>query len=636
MRDYKWRTGSSGTEGITTVFVDSYTGSDVFGTGTRANPYKTLTKAFNANSTKPTTIVCRGRFSEDLTGNHVCSINGDYLGAAMFDGLDTYMLYGFGHSNLIIKNIPALASPASPLLAGVGRASNAYSVGNAVIVYGVAGSSAVLARCAAYMGVLGPTHASSAANKYIVFASPKNNANYRISIAGASTGKNMSNTFYDCAVANRAKHYGANYNFAADLFANFAMIANDAGNDTFENCLFAADCHWYYFSGNDASSPYEELTVTGATSSARQQSLLAALEEKYDQDQVAEANRKRPTFTNCIFSSQTSSQLFNNPSADDFTLKPGCDADVYVSSLLGDAQYIGALPPALSIPIMDDSEGVAGTWDENSASGCVIVDDNKICLDTESASLVGEILSKVISLNPLTTQLNGVFANFLSKFADYNAYANKNSIFSQNTYGPGDTLPVGRYLVTENVSYGEETIAAGDILVVAEANTSFSSEVAAALAIEITEPNVMEVIYCRCRSAIYARVGTNDNLQAGATYLNDSGKSIRYHNRTIVNGESFVCMIDNEHFTCAADSEATIAVLFDDTRVPAVDWCPAQLFGEYFVAKSAGAIQKDAFNVPLSSGNYMSYQTAGLLKSTMDRKYVQFAVKINRYAASNN
>ena len=631
-REYKWRTAPSGTEGTTTVYVDSYTGSDTFGTGTRANPYRSLTKAYNAKTTIPATIVCRGSFSEDLTGNHGCAINGDYFGAAVFDGRDQYMLYGFGHSNLIIKNVAALVSPSSRLLAGVGRANSASTVGNANDVYGVSGSSALLARCAAYMGTLGCTRA--AANKYVAFVRPRCNAAFRVSIAAAGSGNVMSNTYAHCAITDRQKHDTGNMTFAICLFADFAMIANDAGNDAYQNCLFAADCKWYYLTGTNTDSTYYELTVTGATSAARQASLLAALEAKYDELGVAENNRKRPVFTNCVFSAQTAAQLFNNPAADDYTIIPGCDADTYVTGVLGDAQYIGALPPALNIPIMDDSTGQAGTWDEKSASGCVIVDDDKICIDSASASPDGEILSKVVCINPLTTQLNGVFAQFGSRFRSYGAYANKDSIFTGNTYASGVALPTGRFVVTEEVLYGEETIGAGGIIVVTEANTHFTSEAAGALALEINEPNVMEVVYCRCRSAIYARVGTGDTLQAGATYLNDSGKTITYHNRSIVNGESFVCMINGESFTCAADSSATIAVMFDDTRVPSVEWCPAQLFGEYFVAKSGGAIQKDAYDIPLSSGNYMSYQTSGLLKSTMDRRYVQFAIKVKRDAPS--
>ena len=636
MRPYKWRTAPSGTEGTSTVYVDSYTGSDVFGDGTRNNPYKTLTKAFNAKTTKPGTIVCRGQFSEDLTGNHSCAINGDYFGAAIFDGLDQYMLYGFGHSNLIIKNIPPLVSPASPLLAGVGRALNANNVGLADRVDGLAGSSALLARCTSYMGVLGCT--SGAANKYIAFVSPRcePSAN-KISIAGSGSNV-ISNTYYNCRIQNRQKHYGAVMNFSICLFSDFDMIANDAGNDKFDNCLFDADCHWYYLVGNNVTAGnYYELQITGTTSAERQASLLAALEAKYDELGVAESSRKRPVFTNCIFSTQTASELFTAPEMDNVTLKAGCDADVFVSSLLGDAQYIGALPPSMDIPIMDDSEGVPETWDEHSASGCVVVDDNRICIDTESESALGELLSKVIVINPLTTQLNGVFAQFSSRFANLGAIANKDSIFGEqpNEYAAGDLLPVGRYIVTNEVTYGEEHIAGWETLVVSQTGTSFTSEFEGTKAIEIVEPNVMEVLYCRCRGAVYARVGVNDDLQAKATYLNDSGFPVTYHGRTIEDGESFVCMIDGEHFG-AENSDATIAVMFDDTRVPVVDWCPAQLFGEYFVAKFAGAIRKDEYGIPLSTGNYMTYQTQGLLKSTMDRKYVQFAVKVNRYDTGND
>ena len=64
MRDYVWLTNPSGTEGVSTVYVDSVIGNDNTGNGKRNNPYKTLTKAWTANTTKPGTIVCRGLFSE--------------------------------------------------------------------------------------------------------------------------------------------------------------------------------------------------------------------------------------------------------------------------------------------------------------------------------------------------------------------------------------------------------------------------------------------------------------------------------------------------------------------------------------------------------------------------------------------
>ena len=99
----KWRTAPTGTEGTATVYADSRFGSDLFGTGTRANPYQSLGKAYRATSSRPSKIVCRGRFSEMLAdGNHNCEISGDYYGAATFDGAGYYLIYGFAHNNFIV------------------------------------------------------------------------------------------------------------------------------------------------------------------------------------------------------------------------------------------------------------------------------------------------------------------------------------------------------------------------------------------------------------------------------------------------------------------------------------------------------------------------------------------------------
>ena len=124
----KWRTGPSGAEGTATRYVDSATGSDYFGDGTRANPYQSIGKAYRVSSTKPNLIVCRGRFSEMLAdGNHACEIRGDYYGAATFDGAGYYVLYGFTHNNLIIQNTGVgtydlAVYSGSEAFAGVGRA----------------------------------------------------------------------------------------------------------------------------------------------------------------------------------------------------------------------------------------------------------------------------------------------------------------------------------------------------------------------------------------------------------------------------------------------------------------------------------------------------------------------------------
>lgn len=132
MKPYLWRTRNTGY-----VYVDSMTGDDLGGDGTMENPYKTLGKAYRGRSATPGTIVCRGRFCEDMAdGNHSTMIRGDYMGAAVFDGEDAFIIYGFGHANMIIENCaPAtydlVVHTGSGLLAGVGRAVNAGGVGYA-------------------------------------------------------------------------------------------------------------------------------------------------------------------------------------------------------------------------------------------------------------------------------------------------------------------------------------------------------------------------------------------------------------------------------------------------------------------------------------------------------------------------
>ena len=77
--------------------------------------------------------------------------------------------------------------------------------------------------------------------------------------------------------------------------------------------------------------------------------------------EIAEENR--PKFINCEFSAQTSAELFNNADVGDLTLKPTSDA------VRAGWRYYGALAPALNLPILEDSTGVAGSWDEQSAKG---------------------------------------------------------------------------------------------------------------------------------------------------------------------------------------------------------------------------------------------------------------------------
>ena len=98
MDAYIWRTVGS------YKYVCGYTGSDLYGTGTQTNPFKTLTAAYWYGSAGGI-IVCRGIFNDNPTkaawvtsipyyGNNA-SIIGDYYGAAVWDGQGKEFLYGY-------------------------------------------------------------------------------------------------------------------------------------------------------------------------------------------------------------------------------------------------------------------------------------------------------------------------------------------------------------------------------------------------------------------------------------------------------------------------------------------------------------------------------------------------------------
>ena len=632
---FYWRTAPVGVEGVDTCYVDSSVGSDLYGDGTRANPYQSLGKAYRGMATKPKLIICRGRFSEMLAdGNHACEIRGDYYGAAVFDGVDYYLIYGFRHSNMIIINTGVgtydlAVHSGSVALAGVGGAYNAGYVGNAFNVYGVAGSPNLLDRTSLYYGVIG----GSTAVKYLGVSRVKHNGTYRISLGGYNSGVVLSHgTIYGVPIEDRAKKQSsANYkiNIVSTIFANFAMIVNDV-SVTYTGCLFATDAKWYYLEGAEGNVGAHEIVIEGETSEERQESLVAGITAMYNELEVAEENRIYPTFVDCLFSGQSSAELFNDAENCDFTLPLTSDA------IINEVTYYGAFPPALRVPIMTDSSGIPQTWDENTAGGCLAVVDNAICIDDTSNSVNGEIFSKIVKINPSRIHLSGIYSLLIRKFTDYHLYANKETAVGE-CYTAGEILPIGRYIVKGAVIYNDVNIGNNAIVVVSAENTTFANDNYESTLMRVDDVNVQDVIYLRSRATIYCYIKASDGLQRGGVYLNTSDNNITYCGRVIAQGESFVAK--NNVDTFVGESEDTqIAVMFDDTRVPSADWIPAQTYGEYFVCRQSGAIKVDDNGVPVSSGNPLAWQTTAnggysdqLKKSIVNKAYVQFALFVKVY-----
>ena len=541
MNAYIWRTAAGSNK-----FVCSYTGSDWYGNGTQAKPYKSLTKAYNSGSpTAP--IVCRGIFNDNLVGAHNSSINGDYFGAAVWDGQGTNNIYAFGHSNMIFINGGSAAG-----YVGVGFANAAINVGAAFSVYGLAGSPALVYNCQLYWAVVG----GNAGVKYIVYASIPASTDYLVSLG--SQGLNQNITIHGIAKASMRKSIttatvkGPYLKYS--LIAATAIYLDQYG--TFDTCLFSADCTFW--------ETDTEFTPTGATDADKMASIVA---------KVATLGTVKLILTNCKYTSETSAELFNNVAKLDFSLKPGCDA-IEDLDVLNKITYYGAVKPALNVPIMDDSSGEAGTWDENTATGDITVSSNVINFNAAGTNALSEIYSKVVAINPLTTVLDGLKALFLPVF-NQKLYMDDRILVDNTHIAAGVTLAIGQYIVKNHaIVYGGVTINIDEILVVASAGTSYSNEGGdtTAYVLSINDPNVWNPVYVRMQNVIYATVAVGGALQSGGVYLNYGNENITYRTSTIAPGESFMAVNSSDSFTGTAGY--LIGIMFNDSRVPVSEWLP--------------------------------------------------------------
>lgn len=642
-KPYKWRKSPSGVEGTVSVYVDSATGSDLWGDGTRANPYQTLGKAYRGTAAKPDRIICRGRFSESMAdGNHFTQIEGDYYGAAVFDGAGSFLIYGFRHNNIMILNTGIgtdnlVVYSSSGLFAGVGGASASSNVGNLTVLLGVAGSSVLIDNSSLYFGVIG----GNSNVKYVCFSRPKAGY-YPISLFTSSSNTITHNTIYGCRITNRQRRLSGQFQCASSVFADFDMFADETM--TFTQCLFASDCGWYYKDLIETDQP--QLKIVVDTLSTSETVVFTANVENgtmtiggggvtdipsaIDALYVATRITVKPTFTSCLFTDETAADIFNNPTKQDFTLNPNG------SGVISADAYYGAFPPALSIPIMDDSTGVPATWDEHTCDGLIEVVNDEICIDEDSVATAGSIQSKIVKINPSSVTLSAIFSAYASKFTDYGCALWKENILGQS-YSAGDVLPIGRYLVKGAVVYDGNLLENKSVVVVQSENTTFANDNVVSSLVQLLDANVSDVVYVRTSTAIYVRIKQGDGLQRGATYLNCGNANITYRTRTIVPGESFVAENAVDDFT-ANDADYEIGVMFDDTRVPSSEWIPAQLFGEYFVCRERGTIKLDGSGIPVASGNYLSWQPPGNggysnligLRTPIKQRYIQFMFIINK------
>lgn len=613
MKKYVWKTQSSNY-----CYVDANTGDDINGDGSMQNPFRSLGRA--TRGTTKTQIVCRGVFSEDLADakddNRI--IYADYLGGAFFDGKEKFLIAS-RQKHIIIRdccNVSYdlnISSGDSYTHVGVRGVSNGYgrSPSFSSIIINSPITNNIMIQQKEEVDIKPKLVISPKVNplcdKYS-FRLPKGNNGIFTTLFDLPISIQLCDTYY--------KGHDITY-----LFSKVDNYINRQEN--YIGSLFDRDCNWYY---QDSAKVDHKIELGDSYGEERLNLILAAM------DEWNVPASSRPTFTDCIFSNQDAYELFNDPDNYDFTLKLTSDA------VLPNGGYIGAMPPAIHVPILTDSTGRAETWDETTASGVVSIQNNEICYDPTLEESRGEILSKVLTLDTSKLSLSAIYAICFNNWAAQNIAISEEAYLG-DTYTTADTLPIGKYVVRGNgVIYTNSNYYNGDIVTVSEDGTTFAVEEGQSATLQaVIEPNIENVCYVRTAPTAYAYIKASEGLQRGGTYLNNGNKNIVYRGRVIVPKESFVAVNDTDTFSCDGDADYKIAIIFDDTRVPSQEWFSSLLFGESFVWKNKGVVKVDAEGNSISSGNPLSYTNKAnggysdlLTKTPINQQYVQFRISVSK------
>lgn len=620
MNVYIWRTVGNSTY----KYVCGYTGSDYYGDGTQSNPYKTLTKAFYSTGTGA--IICRGIFNDNLQGSGYngsvlnysnnnpgnsdggssissCStIVGDYYGASIWDGQGVSVLSGFATSNMVLLNT------SNTIDLGIGFRDNWWSGNTGGVPFNLFHNcktqESAIGGIATYNNIYSSLIPTSTSKLYL----SKNPSVYNHS---------FNNTIHNIAKSSMRQNASGNaFNFLYSLFTDFAVYLDQTG--TFNNCLFNSGCTFWIA---DA-----QFVPTGITDDDKLASIV---------DKVSLLSDIKISIVNCKYTSQTSHQIYTNIDKLDFTLKPNSDAIIKIVNPSYPSQYYyGAMKPALNIPIMANSEGIIGTWDEHTASGAIAIpSDSIIYLDETNTSSVSQISSKIVAIDNQMILLDGFKSMFFPRF-NYKCYLGDKQMISSTKIYSGTNLNIGRYIVNGfPVLYNTQNLEVGDILVVTSDGTLFTNyNTNISYLYEILDPNIYNPIHVRMTNAIYASVPVGGTLQTGGVYLNYSNQNITYKGRTIISGESFTC--DGINMTFSGSVGYVIGIVFDDNRVPVTEWISALLFDDYFNGKTGAVQNYDNEGRPISSGNPKAYAapyvgTYGM--QYINKTYVQFKIILRKY-----
>ena len=621
-----WRTSRSifGTCGQKTFFVDwDFGHNDSTADGTPEHPFATISYGYAtlvAKGYAPAGCIVRGHGNEAFVGNHGFTVQGDYMGAAIYDGGGTAQIIYCTMKNLIYLNggttidvdysVSPYGNNIRAAFAGCGRANDATAASNASFVRGVASSPILIGNSKMYRGCIGGVQATGyniyAKIKCTPYAANQNTCGVTFGGYSLSATARIGNcVVYDLPLNVRATTKSAQTvagHMYRWIFSKVDFIYEHA--DFFYQCLFTSDNRMFFVdkttgnaysnkrlkivprTGTNAEPTFiydsadTDMDFTGVMTGGAMIVEGANIKNFYDALLALYAaghvtlNPETYFKEECVFAEETADEVFNAPEQYDFTTK--MDSPAFISVY----HYFGALPPALNIPIHgtgnSGSDGKVGCWDNRSIDGCLKVEDGYIKIDTASSEKAGRILSKIIQTDPYDVQYNGVYS-MLTRRVKHGWIASKINPFGEKVEANADltvTLEADTQYVIKGskCTYNEQFYNANDIIDTTGLNVfTVKFETAEGYVIPILDTNIPDTLYCRCRSMVYARASLGEELKPQITYFNDGDKYILFNSRIIVPNESFICDKNATFSVCDKNgnidttaSDYSIAIIFDD------------------------------------------------------------------------
>lgn len=626
-----WRTNRNifGAAGKQTIFVDwDLSSNDSIADGTPEYPFATISygnATLVAKGITPKGAIVRGHGNEAFVGNHDFTVQGDYMGAAIYDGGGTAQIIYCAMKNLIYLNggtnvdvyydTEGWGPSIHAAFAGCGRATNAINAVVATYVNGVFSSPILIGNSKMYRGCIGGTKETGyniySKIKCTPYVANQNTCGTTFGGYNLSATSRIGNcVVYDLPLSVRATNKSAQTNAGHMfrwIFSKVDFIYEHA--DFFYQCLFTSDNRMFFVdktTGNAYSNKrlkivpqtgtnteptftYDpsatDMDFTGVMTGGAMIVEGANIKNFYDALKALYAHGHLPSNLNpetyfkeeCLFVREKAEDIFNNPEAYDFTTKIGSPATINAW------HYFGALPPALNIPIYgtgnEGSDKKIACWDNRSLVGCLEVKEDCIKIDTASTDTKGCILTKIITTNPYKIQFNGVYS-MLPRRVKNGWIASELNPFADEIISPDENK---KAILQENVKYilkGSKCTYEGYVYDINDVintesgkreNFTVEFENSEGYLIPIIDTNIPDALYCRCRSVVYGRAKIGDEIKSQITYLNDGDRNILFNSRIIVPNESFICDKNAPFSVCddngnidQAVTDYSIAVIFDD------------------------------------------------------------------------